>query len=74
MADVLEFLRGVQKKHGTRVELVIKYRNNAGKTRRLTGRMIGLSEGQLGLRNPAWKSDRWFDIDQLVDAWKKKSD
>lgn len=72
--EVLDFLRGVQKKHGTSLELVIKYRNNAGKVRRLTGRLVALNDDQISLRNDAWKGDRWFDIDQLVDAWKRKSD
>lgn len=72
--DVLRFLRGVEKKHGSKAELVIKYRNAKGKVRRLHGRMIGLRDDELGLRNEAWSGDRWFAIDQLVDAWKRKAD
>lgn len=72
--DVISFLRGVQKKHGTSLELVIKYRNSKGKTKRLHGRLVGLSDDQVGLRNEAWSGDRWFAIDSLVDAWKRKTD
>ena len=72
--DVLSFLRGLNKRHGTSAELVIKYRNARGKTRRLHGRMVGLSDTEVGLRNAAWSGDRWFEIDSVVDAWKYKAD
>jgi hypothetical protein len=72
--DVLSFLRGLHKKHGTSAELVIKYRNAKGKVRRLSGRLIGLSDTEVGLHNAAWRGDRWFAIDQVVDAWKHKAD
>jgi hypothetical protein len=73
--DVLRFLKGIDKKHGRNVELVLKYRNSKGKVRRRQGHFLGLrGDSEVGLRNEAWSGDRWFEIEGVVDAWKKGSE
>jgi len=68
--DLLRFLRGLEKKHGSNAELVIKHTNAANKVKRLTGRFLGLRGSDVGLRNTAWKADKWIPVERLVDAWK----
>lgn len=68
--EVERFLRGIEKKHGSGAVLVIKARTNSGKVRNKTGTFLGFRGDQVGLRNEAWKNDKWFAISALVDAWK----
>jgi hypothetical protein len=70
-ADVLRFLQGIEKKHGTGSDLVLKVRTGSGKVRNKGGTFLGLRGDTVGLRNAAWNDDKWFNMVDLVDAWKK---
>ncbi len=69
--DVQRFLQGIEKKHGLGSELVLKVRTDSGKVRRKTGTFLGFRGDEVGLRNSAWNGDKWFDLADVADAWKK---
>ena len=70
--ELLRFLRGIAKKHGSNVELVVKVETASGKVRRRTGRFLGLrDDSEVGLHNEAKGSDSWYDIDRVHDVWKR---
>lgn len=72
--EITDFLRGVQKKHGLDVDLVLKVRTDSGKVRKRTGRLRGLRGDQsVGLYNEARGAETWYDLDRVLDAWKKGS-
>lgn len=71
--DVRRVLRGLRKKHGASVEVVVKYVNAAGKTSRLQGHLVETTEETITLRNAAWTRDRYLAFDEIVDAWKHGS-
>ena len=72
--ELLRFLHGVQKKYGTRVELVVKYRNNAGKLRKSTGWLVGVrNEAEVGLRSDAKNTETWHELSRVHDIWKRGS-
>ena len=72
--ELLRYLRGIEKKHGSGVELVVKVETKSGKVRRRTGSFLGLKgEEEVGLHNDAKGSDSWYSIDLVHDVWKKGS-
>lgn len=73
--DLLRFLRGLEKKHGRDVEVVLKYRTNSGKVRKRMGRLIGLrGEDEVGLHNSAKGATTWYELERVDDAWKRGTD
>lgn len=69
--DVAGFLRGLEKKHGATAEVVLKVQTAGGKVRKRGGVLLGIRGDEVGLRNPAWKGDKWFALEDVTDAWKK---
>lgn len=70
--ELLRYLRGVEKKHGSKVELVVKVRTNSGKVQRRTGTYLGVhNDTEVGLRNPKKAADAWYPLDRVYDIWKK---
>ncbi len=70
-ADVRRFLQGIEKKHGSGSDIVLKVRTGSGKVRNKGGAFLGLRGDEVGLSNVAWNGDKWFDLADIVDAWKK---
>lgn len=71
--ELLRYLRGLQKKHGVDVEVVLKVTTASGKVRRRSGRLLGLrGEAEVGLHSAEKGSgDTWYPLDCVHDCWKR---
>lgn len=70
--ELLRYLRGVEKKHGTGVELVVKVRTNSGKVQRRHGEYLGVhNDAEVGLRNEKKGADAWYSLERVFDIWKR---
>ena len=70
--ELLRFLRGIAKKHGPGIELVVKVETRSGKVRRRHGRWLGLrDDAEVGLHNDAKGCDTWYPLDRVLDVWKR---
>ncbi len=75
--ELLRFLRGIEKKHGSDVELVVKVRTNSGKVQRRTGAYLGVQgssqagTSEVGLRNEKKGADTWYSLERVLDIWKR---
>ena len=72
--DLLRYLHGLVKKHGTDVELVVKVETRSGKVRRRKGRFLGLrGDSYMGLSVEPTGADAWYELEKVHDVWKKGS-
>jgi len=70
--ELLRLVRGLEKKHGAGLDMVVKVKTQSGKVRRRTGRFVGLRNNlELGIVSDANGAEAWFLLSAVHDVWKR---
>lgn len=72
-AEVLSYIRGLQKKHGSAFQLQLKYRTQTGKVRRRHGDFVAL-DGEETLRlvnRDKGSAEASFEVGRIVEVRKR---
>lgn len=71
--EVLRFLKGQQKKHGSDFAVQLKYRTATGKVKKRHGRFVSLkNDWELVLHNPDKDTEGRYLVENIVDIKKKQ--